>query len=67
MSSTTRRRLVAGAVFAAGTSSVRDATTEPPAAEGPTSAAGGTIDFAATTEVIEITDDQLAALEGEAT
>ena len=67
MSSTTRRRLVAGAlaVFAAGTSSVAIATTEPPATPvGPTSEAGGTIDFAATTDVIELTEDQLAALEG---
>jgi ABC-type sugar transport system substrate-binding protein len=46
------------------------ATTTPPtepAAEpvGPTSEAGGTIDFAARTDVIELADDQLAALEGQ--
>jgi ribose transport system substrate-binding protein len=68
MSSTARRRLVAGAlaVAAAATPSIALATTEPSAPPvGPTSEAGGTIDFAATTDAIELAEDQLAALEGQ--
>jgi ABC-type sugar transport system substrate-binding protein len=49
-----------------GAASTAAATTEPPVAPvGPTSEAGGAIDFAARSDVIEISDDQLAALEGQ--
>jgi ABC-type sugar transport system substrate-binding protein len=67
MKSTKRRVLAIGVLTAlTATPATAAATTEPaPPAEGPTSAAGGTIDFAASTEVIEITEDQLAALAGE--
>ena len=70
MLSTKRRWFAAGAlaVIAGGSALTAEATTEPPAAPaGPTSEAGGTIDFAATTDAIELSDDQLAALEGQRT
>ncbi|HET9547422.1 MAG TPA: sugar ABC transporter substrate-binding protein [Desertimonas sp.] len=68
MLSTKRRWIAAGALatLAGTTAFTAEATTEPPAApEGPTSAAGGTIDFAATSDVIELTDEQIAALDGQ--
>ena len=68
MMSTKRRWFAASAlaVLSSGVAFTAEATTEPPAAPvGPTSEAGGTIDFAARTDIIELADDQLAALEGQ--
>ena len=66
MKSTKRRVLAIGVLTAiTATPATALATTEPAAPEGPTSAAGGTIDFAGSTDVIELTDEQLTALEGE--
>ncbi len=68
MMSTKRRWFAASAlaVLSSGVAFTAEATTEPPAAPaGPTSEAGGTIDFAARTDAIELADDQLAALEGQ--
>ncbi len=68
MMSTKRRWVATGVLltFTVAAASTAAATTEPPVApSGPTSEAGGTIDFAARTDVIEISDDQYAALEGQ--
>ena len=73
MTSTHRRGLAAGilVVLAGGAGITAHASTEPPAPAssgaatppaGPTSEAGGTIDFTATTGAIDISEDQLAAL-----
>jgi ABC-type sugar transport system substrate-binding protein len=68
MMSTKRRWFAASAlaVLSSGVAFTAEATTEPPAAPaGPTSEAGGTIDFAGRTDSIDLADDQLAALEGQ--
>jgi ABC-type sugar transport system substrate-binding protein len=72
MSSTRRRVLAAGvlAILGGGVPITAAATTAPPSeppteVTGPTSEAGGTIDFAATADAIEIAEDQLASLEGQ--
>jgi ABC-type sugar transport system substrate-binding protein len=66
MESTRRLVLAIGVLtaFTVAPAAAGAATTEPAPPEGPTSEAGGTVDFAASTDVIELTDDQLAALEG---
>ncbi len=64
MTSTHRRVLTAGvlAVLVSGTALTAQATSEPPPPAGPTSAAGGTIDFAATADAVTLTEEQLGAL-----